>query len=429
MSTSEIFGYSETLPQKELFPTLPCKRSTNETMKAVEWMGNSSIRVVSVPKVVITDPKDVIVKITGTTICGSDLHLYHNMFPGKVMEKHDILGHEAVGIVESVGHEVMKFQPGDRVVISFAIACGFCSYCQKEEFSLCENTNQSREEFEIYGSRTSGIFGYSKLMGHYEGLQAEYARVPYGDRNLLKISVKLPDEVAVLLSDVVNTGWHGNALANVQKGDVVAIWGAGPIGCATAVWAAFRGADQIIVIDKEDYRLNLIKKNVSNVSTINFTKEKDVFKAVRSIKPEGPSVCIECAGFRYPKGFSHTLEHKLGLETDDSCIITEMFHVAKKRARIILLGDYVGYCNQFPIGMLHAKSLLVTGGQTFVQQYWETLLRYMEREDVDFSWMITHKFTLDEAVKAYNKFDSHQDDVLKVFLKTNTNKVQQFQEI
>uniref|UniRef100_A0A7S1KQG6 Enoyl reductase (ER) domain-containing protein n=1 Tax=Percolomonas cosmopolitus TaxID=63605 RepID=A0A7S1KQG6_9EUKA len=405
------------------FPTLPAKRSETEKMKAVEWLGTKSVRVSEVPKVEITDPQDVLVKITGTTICGSDLHLYHNLFPSGSMHKHDILGHEAVGIVESVGHQVKNIQPGDRVAISFDICCGQCQYCQREEYSLCDRTNPSKEMEAFYGSRSAGIFGYSHLLGGYEGIQAEYARVPYGDHNCLKLSGKLPDEVAVLLSDVACTAWHGNELAKVGPGDIVAVFGCGPVGAAAAMWASFRGASRVIVVDKEQYRLDLVAKNVKNVETVNISKV-DVIKTIQKLVPHGVTATIECAGFRFPRDFLHKIQQKLRIETDDSQIIDDIFTVSRKHGRIALIGDYIGFANQFPIGMLHAKSLQLTGGQCFVQKYWKHLCHILENGEADLSWIITHRFPFEDAAKVYKMFDQHEDGIVKCFLKTHTQDTQ-----
>uniref|UniRef100_A0A7S1KPV6 Uncharacterized protein n=1 Tax=Percolomonas cosmopolitus TaxID=63605 RepID=A0A7S1KPV6_9EUKA len=404
------------------FPTVPCKRSETKKMKALEYIGKKKVRLTEVPRVILTDPKDAIVRITATTICGSDLHLYHGLFPE--VYKHDILGHEAIGIVEEVNTGVTKFKKGDRVALSCIFACGECQYCQREEYSLCDNTNSSKKEESFYGHRTSGIPGYSHLMGGYEGFQAEYARVPIADMNLIPLSDNISVENAILLSDVANTAWHGNDIASVGDGDIVGIWGAGPVGLVAAFFSAYRGASRVIVIDNDNFRLNLAKKNVEGVETINF-KEEDVTKTLQKLVPGGLTVGIECVGFRFPKDVSHKIQQLLKLETDDSGIIDEIFTNVCKHARVALLGDYLSYCNSFPIGMLHAKSLQLFAGQNFAQKYQHHLAKLMETGEIDLSWIFTHRLPFSDTAKAYAMFDKHQDNMVKVRLDVSLETPQQ----
>eukprot|EP01125_Pyxidicula_operculata_P009882 TRINITY_DN3250_c0_g1_i3.p1 TRINITY_DN3250_c0_g1~~TRINITY_DN3250_c0_g1_i3.p1 ORF type:complete len:357 (-),score=40.64 TRINITY_DN3250_c0_g1_i3:283-1353(-) len=338
-------------------PSTDPKRS----MRAVEWHGSKDIRVGTKPRPIVTDTKDVIVKVTSCTICGSDLHLYHNEIPQ--MKSGDILGHECMGVVESVGKEVTKIKVGDRVVVSAVIADGTCEYCQKGMYSLCDNTNPSgTQAFMFGGQRTAGLFGYSHLMGGYPGGQAEYIRVPFGDVNCLQIPKDLPDEKFLFLSDVLCTAWHACELGNVSKGDTVAIWGCGPIGLTAAVWSKIRGASKIIVIDSIQYRLDMARSQ-TDCDVINFSDGTDVRKAVLDLIPGGPNVCIDAVGFRYAKSITHRLEKLVRAETDAIDSLSEAIYACRKGGRVVMIGDYIGLANHFPVGPAMEKGLTLVGSQ------------------------------------------------------------------
>jgi len=394
--------------------------SPTEKMLAAEWHGDKDVRVVEHAKPLVTDPTDAIVRMTSTTICGSDLHLYHNQVPGVgVMKPGDIMGHEAMGIVDSVGPGVKNLKPGDRVVISFGISCGDCEYCHKEMPTCCDTTNPSKQQETLWGHRTAGLFGYSHLCGGYWGCQAEFIRVPFADCNTLKVeNSDLTDEQLILLSDVLCTGWHGNELAEVKEGDVVCVWGCGPIGLASLAWAKFRGATKIIGIDKEPYRLAFAKEQLG-AEVINFDTE-NVIETIQKLVPGGPDVCIECAGFRFPKSFKHKVQTTMKLETDTMDILNEMIYVCKKGGRISVIGDYFGTGNGFMIGALMEKSIRLQGGQAYVQKYWHKLLNFIQSGKFDPTIFITHTCPLSDAGEAYKMFDQHKDDSLKIILKPST---------
>lgn len=263
------------MPKKEHTESITVipRHDENEIINTVQWMGTKDVRVVASPKPLVTDPGDVVIKVTSSCICGSDLHLYLGAMPG--MKKGDILGHETMGIVVDAGPEVTSVRPGDRVVVAFEIACGHCFSCKHQDFSGCDTTNPSVEQEMLYQHRTAGLFGYSHLTGGYEGGQAEYLRVPLADQNTLKLPPAdvFPDERAVLLSDILPTAWHANELGEVQQGDTVAIWGAGPVGILAAHVAQVRGAQRVVLIDKEQYRLDFAKQRMPDVTTINFQGE------------------------------------------------------------------------------------------------------------------------------------------------------------
>lgn len=407
----------QTPAEQAKFPTTHYKPDPEKNMIALEWHGNKDMRLVSRPKPMITDPGDCIIRVTTNTVCGSDLHLYHHEFSG--LSKGDILGHEAVGIVEQVGPECKTLKPGDRVAISFNIACFNCYYCNKQEYTHCLNTNPSTLMDKIYGHRLGGIFGYTHLLGGYEGGQAEFLRVPLADNNTLKIPDTLSDEKALLLSDIACTGWHANELGNVKKGDVVAIWGCGPVGLMAAMWAQFRGASKVIAIDNVSYRLKAAKE-VLGCDVINFDTD-NVVSTIQAITPLGPDVCIEAVGFRYAKSLLHKMERLARVESDTPEVLTECIKSCRKGGTVSIVGDYYQTCNGFPIGAVMEKGLTLRGGQSFVQRYWKQLLDYFVTGKVDPSFVITHKLPFDQIVEGYRVFDNKTDNAIKMVFKTSAD--------
>jgi len=364
----------------------------------------------------ITDPGDAIMRVTTATVCGSDLHLYHSEFMG--LSKGDILGHEAVGIVEEVGPECKTLKPGDRIALSFAISCGNCVYCKKQEFTLCLNTNPTPIMDKLYGDRIGAAFGYTHLLGGYEGTQAQYVRIPIADVNTLKLPDELPDSKGILLSDIACTGWHANELGDVKRGDVVAIWGCGPVGLMAAMWAKFRGASQVICIDNVPERLQAAHDLGCDV--INFN-QKNVVETVKSMTGLGPDVCIEAAGFRYTQSFLHKVERAIRAESDTPEILEQCIMACRKGGRISIVGDYYSHANHFPIGAMMEKGLTVRGGQAWVQKYWHQLLGYFVNNEVDPSFVITHQFPFEKFAEAYRIFDKKQDGAIKILLTTGAS--------
>jgi threonine dehydrogenase-like Zn-dependent dehydrogenase len=400
-------------PLDKPFPTIKAATDPNLTHTAVELYGNKSIQVNTArPRPVVTDPGDCIVRITTTTICGSDLHLYHHEFQG--IPKGYVLGHEPMGVVVSVGPSVRDINVGDRVVVSAVITEGDCWYCKNGFPSWCEGTNPSKRMEEVYGHRLAGIFGYSELLGGYDGGQAEYLRVPYADLNCLKIPVGIPDEKVLFLSDIMCTGWHGNELGAVAPGQTVAIWGAGPVGQMAAMWAKFRGA-RVIIIDKLAYRLSLAASSL-NCVTIN-SSEVSVVERMREICPGGPDVAIECVGFRFPESVVHKMERLLRAETDTPEVLHECIMCLRKGGTLAIIGDYYMLANQFPIGPLMEKGIVVRGGQVHVQRYWKHLLQLVIDQKVDPSFVISHIMPLEKAADAYKMFDKREQNAMKILLK------------
>ncbi|KAF2033037.1 GroES-like protein [Setomelanomma holmii] len=393
---------------------------SGEKMKALAWMGKNSVEIVEVPKPAIIEDRDVILKITGSTVCGSDLHLLH----GSVVElqKGDILGHEFCGVVDSVGSAVTKFKPGQRVVASFQIACGDCYYCKQKLSSQCEKTNSNTIENAMYGGRTAGMFGYSHFTGGFAGGQSEYTRVPYGDVNLLPLPDNVPDEEGLFLSDVLCTSWHAVVDTGVKKGDVVAIWGAGPIGQMAADFSLLNGASEVIMIDS-NWRLDFIKERYPHVRTIDFSKLEKGESVTSTLKKmcnnRGPDVSIECAAGEYAKGWAHYFEMMLGLETDTSELVNEMITSTRNFGSCGITGVYVGFTNHFNIGSLMERGIrLIGNGQAPVHKYWESLLKMIEDKQIKPLKMVTHRVRLEDLANVYHVFDKREDGMQKVFVET-----------
>jgi len=413
------FVQKEMLQQQQKLippPVAVSKKDTSKLMIGLEWHGNKDVRVVDRPRPMLTESRDVLLRVTTTTICGSDLHLYHNEFAG--MQKGDLLGHEFMGIIEQVGPDVKNFKAGDRVVVGFPIVCGECEFCLKKKFTCCERTNPNKEMETNYGHHIAGVFGYSHLLGGFEGGQAEYVRVPLADNSCLKVPDSLTEEQVLFLSDIACTGWHANVLGNVSEGQTIAVWGCGPVGLMAMMWAKFRGVKRIIAIDNVPFRLQMAKDKFG-ADIINFSQD-DVVKTCQKWVPSGFDVCIDAAGFRYTKSLVEKLERALHLESDQATVLNEMIFLCKKGGIISLVADYYAYTNHFNIGALMEKSLTMTGGQSPVQAYWQELLQYIEQGKVDPTFVITHRWPLEKASEAYKMFDEKSDNCVKVILKPSS---------
>jgi len=398
------------------------KEQAGVTMLASEWHGKEDIRVVSRPAPDVTDPADAVIKVTNAAICGSDLHMYFNSLSGLgAMLKGDIMGHETMGIVDRIGPDVKNIKVGDRVIVSGAIACMKCKNCQAQRYSLCDYTNPSSSQETVYGHRLSGIFGYSHQTGGFSGGQAEYLRVPLADNNLLPIkNDKLKDDQVLFLSDILCTGYHGTELCQVQEGDVVCIWGCGPVGLLAAMCALkLKKASRVISIDNNETRLAAARK--IGAETLNFSEFSSVTDEIAKRVQDGPDCCIDCVGFRYPKTLSTKVQMTLGLETDGCDVVKECITACKKGGKIALIGDYFGLTNGFPIGAMMEKGLTVAGSQVFVQKYWKYLLEQIENGVVDPSQIITDHMKLEDVAAAYKKFAHAQDGCIKVVLQTKFN--------
>lgn len=330
------------------------------------------------------------------------------------MHDGDILGHEFMGIIEQIGDQVKQFRLGQRVVVAFNIACGFCDHCQREEYSVCDTTNPSKLQQKLYGQKTSALFGYSHLTGGVPGGQAEYVRVPFADMNCLLIPDDVPDNKALYLSDIIPTAYHGCVIGNVKKGSTVAIWGLGPIGLLEARWCQLLGAKRIIGIDSVDERIQIAKQ--LGIETINF-KEVDTTKTLLEMEPNGVDCSLEAAGFDYAKSLLHKVERFLNLETDAGDILTEMITCTRKAGTISIIGVYNNTVNHFPIGPMMEKHLTITGGQSFTQKHWKFCLQQIQLGEFDPTFVISHNLTLSQVPDYYQQFDQKQQGALKCFVR------------
>lgn len=386
-------------------------------MKAVCWYGRGDMRTETVPDPVIENPRDAIVRVTTTAICGSDLHLYDGYVP--TMKKGDIVGHEFMGEVVDVGRDQKKLKVGDRVVVPFTIACGNCFYCKRELWSLCDNTNPNSEIAEAaFGYSPSGYFGYSHMFGGYAGGQAEYVRVPFADVGPLKVPASLDDEQVLFLSDILPTGYQAAEACNLHAGDIVAIWGCGPVGQFAIRSAFLLGAERVIAIDNIPYRL--AKAEEAGAQTVNFDDE-DVFERLKELTGgRGPDSCIDAVGLE-AHGVSldaiyDRVKAAARLVTDRAHVLRQAIHSCRKGGTISVPGVYAGVLDKMPMGMAFSKGLTLRMGQTHVQRIMQPLLERIDRGDIDPTTIITHRMTLDEAPKAYEMFKHRVDDCLKVVM-------------
>ncbi|KAF1988491.1 GroES-like protein [Aulographum hederae CBS 113979] len=389
-------------------------------MKALAWMGKNTVQVIDTYKPKVVEDQDVVLKVTGSTVCGSDLHLLH----GTVVElqKGDILGHEFCGVVENMGEGVKGLNKGDRVVASFQIACGDCFFCKQKLSSQCERTNSNTLEKGMYGGRTAGMLGYSHFTGGFAGGQAEYVRVPYGSVNLLKLPDSVPDEKGLYLSDVLCTSYNCVVDTGVSEGDIVAIWGAGPIGQMCAEFAFLQGAKRVIIIDS-NWRLDYVKEKYPKVETIDYSKlgkgESVVTKLKEMTDGRGPDDALECVAGEYAKGWAHYFEMQLGMETDTSEIVNEMIASVRNFGRVGITGVYVGFTNHFNIGSLMERGIrLIGNGQAPVHLYWDKLLKWIEEGKINPLNMVTHRVRIEDLDKVYYKFEKKEDGMQKVFVQT-----------
>jgi len=393
------------------------KWSATRQMKALRWHGKADVRLDTVPAPEVTEDEDVILRITGTTICGSDLHLYQSEIVG--LQKGDILGHEFMGIIDAVGPKVKNRKVGDRVVVSFQIACGKCEYCQKKFSSFCDRTNDSSLMQKLYGQRDAGFFGYSHFTGGYAGGQAEYVRVPYGDVNTLPIPEKLCDEDVLFLSDVLPTSYHCVVDTGVEDGDVVAVWGLGPIGLCALKWAKLKGAKRVIGIDRVPARLEKAR-NLCGAETINFDEVSDIPKKLLEMtNGRGVDVALDCGTFHEPKGMLHKAQKLLMLETDSPETVNECIKSVRKMGRVGVIAAYSLMCNQFLIGPLMEKGVRFIGnGQAPVHKYWEEILGRIQDGSFSAQFMVSHRVPIDDFPALYKAFQARVAGVEKVFVET-----------
>ncbi|HEY7498850.1 MAG TPA: zinc-dependent alcohol dehydrogenase [Vicinamibacterales bacterium] len=388
-------------------------------MKAVRYYGKEDVRVETVPDPKILNPRDAIVKITSTAICGSDLHLYGGFIP--TMQKGDVLGHEFMGEVVEVGKENTRLAPGDRVVVPFTIACGRCFYCKADLWSLCDNSNPNAWVAEkMYGYSGSGLFGYSHMYGGYAGGQAEYARVPFADVGPIKVPESLSDDQVLFLSDIFPTGYMAAENCGIKPGDTVAVWGCGPVGQFAIKSAYLLGAERVIAIDRFPDRLELAASE-GKAETLNYA-ETDVLDELRAeTGGQGPDACIDAVGLeshgRTLDAWYDLAKTSLYMATDRPHALRQAINACRKGGTVSIPGVYGGFLDKFPLGAAFAKGLTLKLGQTHVHKYMPRLLEHIERMEIDPSFVITHRAPLEDAPRMYETFRDKRDNCIKVVLK------------
>ncbi|MBV9076624.1 MAG: glutathione-dependent formaldehyde dehydrogenase [Methylobacteriaceae bacterium] len=387
-------------------------------MKALVWHGTADVRCDSVPDPEIEDGRDAIIKVTSCAICGSDLHLYDHFMP--TMKEGDILGHETMGEVVEVGRDNKVLKPGDRIVVPFTIICGQCDQCRRGNFSVCERSNRNKHLADAaFGHTTAGLFGYSHLTGGYAGGQAEYLRVPFADATHIRVPDGLPDEKLLFLSDIFPTGWQGAVQCDIQPTDTVASWGCGPVGQMAIRSAILLGAKQVIAIDRIPERLAMAE--AAGAITIDFSKESVVERLNDLTDGRGPDKCIDSVGLEAHA--TSTLDavydrakQAMMLETDRAHVLREMAYVCRPAGVLSVPGVYGGLIDKFPMGMIMNKGLTIRTGQTHVNRWTDDLLRRIEEGQIDPSFVITHKVSLEDGPAMYKTFRDKQDGCIKVFI-------------
>lgn len=389
-------------------------------MKAICWHGKQDVRVEQVPDPEILNPRDAIVRVTSTAICGSDLHLYDGFVPA--MERGDILGHEFMGEVVEVGDGVKNLKPGDRVVVPFPISCGNCFFCKQGLSALCENSNPNAYLAEkMWGHSPAGIFGYSHLLGGYAGGQAEYVRVPFADVGPIKIENGFTDEQVLFLSDIFPTGYMAAENCDIKPGDSVAVWGCGPVGQFTIRSAKLLGAEQVFAIDSVPERLRMAEEG--GAETINFETVGNVVGLLRDLTGgRGPDACIEAVGMEADgHGVQYAYDRTkqaLMLETDRPIALREAILSVRNGGTLSVPGVYGGFIDKVPFGSLMNRGITVRTGQTHVHRYLKPLLERIEKGEIDPTFVVTHTMKLEDAPEAYETFLHKGDGCIKVVLKT-----------
>jgi threonine dehydrogenase-like Zn-dependent dehydrogenase len=388
-------------------------------MKAVCWMGKSKVETLTVADPQLLNPHDAIIKITRTAICGSDLHLYDGFIP--TMESGDILGHEFMGIVEEVGKEVTNLRQGDRVVVPFTIACGNCLFCKKKIWAACDNSNPNAHLMEAaYGYSGSGLFGYSHMMGGYAGGQAQYARVPFANVGPLKIESDLPDEKVLFLSDIFPTGYMAAENAQIQPGDTVAVWGCGPVGQFAIASAFMLGAARVIAIDRLPERLEMAR-SLGAIAVDYSEEDVSVLTALKDLTGGiGPDACIDAVGLEAHsaqlQGTYDKIKVALLMETDRPSVLRQAIQAVRKGGTLSIPGVYGGLLDKVPFGAAFGKGITMKMGQTNMHTYMKPLLERIEKGQIDPSYIISHRITLEQAPEMYKVWRDKKENVTKIVI-------------
>jgi threonine dehydrogenase-like Zn-dependent dehydrogenase len=388
-------------------------------MKALCWHAKHDVRVETVNDPEILNPRDAIIKVTSTAICGSDLHLYNGFIP--TMQSGDILGHEFMGEVVERGSQVTNLEIGDRVVVPFTISCGNCFFCNKNLWSLCDNSNPNAWIGEkMYGASPSALFGYSHLTGGYAGGQAEYVRVPFADVGPLKIPDGLDDDKVLFLTDVFPTGYMAAEQCGIEPGDTVAVWGLGPVGLFAVRSAYMLGAARVIGIDRLPERLRLAAQD-GKTDVLNY-QDVDVVEALKTLTGgRGPDSCIDAVGL---EAHGETLDamfdnvaQAVMMESDRPHVLRQAIQACRKGGTVSIPGVYGGIIDKVPMGAAFNKSLTFKMGQTHMHSYMKPLLDRVQQDEIDPSFIISHRLDLSDAPVGYDMFLNKRDDCTKVVLK------------
>jgi threonine dehydrogenase-like Zn-dependent dehydrogenase len=389
-------------------------------MKALTWHGKHDVRCEAVDDPEILNPRDAIIRITSTAICGSDLHLYDGYVPQ--MKPGDVLGHEFMGEVVEVG-PASTLKAGQRVVVPFPIACGRCYHCKKQQFSCCDNSNPADKQDlgrEAYGEPAAGIFGYSHLTGGYSGGQAEYVRVPFSDVGPFVIpDDSIEDEKVLFMTDILPTGWMAAENCGIQRGDTVAVWGCGPVGLFAVQSAFLMGAERVIAIDHFPHRLELAKR--FGAECVNFEESK-VYEALWDMTGGvGPDASIDCVGMEAHGAFADNIWDQIKVSTfmgtDRGHVIRQVIKATRKGGHVSMPGVYGGFIDKFPIGALMQKGLTLKTGQTHVHKYTQPLYTAIAEGKLDTTFLISHTMALEDGPEGYRKFHDDQDNYTKIVLK------------
>ncbi|WP_292962863.1 zinc-dependent alcohol dehydrogenase [Novosphingobium sp. UBA1939] len=388
-------------------------------MRALTFHGTQDVRVDTVDDPEIVNPRDAIIRVTSTAICGSDLHLYDGVIPG-VMPG-DVLGHEFMGEVVETG-PLSTLRKGQRVVVPFTISCGQCFHCSRQAFSACDNSNPTEKQDiaeKVYGHATSGMFGYSHMTGGYSGGQAEFVRVPFSDVGPIAVPDHLDDEQVLFLSDILPTGWMAAENARIEQDDTVAVWGCGPVGLFAVQSALAMGAARVIAIDHYPHRLELARGLGAEV--INF-RESDVLDALMEMSGGlGVDAVIDAVGMEaHGYAIDNLLDiakQKIGFGADRASALRQALLAVRKGGRVSVPGVYGGFADTFPLGALMEKGLELRTGQTHVQRYMKDLLARIEGGTLDTTFLISHRLPLEEAATGYRNFKEQQDTWTKVVLR------------
>ncbi|OAP39148.1 glutathione-dependent formaldehyde dehydrogenase [Sinorhizobium glycinis] len=388
-------------------------------MKALTWHGKGDIRCEGVPDPAIEDERDAIIKVTACAICGSDLHIYNGLIPA--MEHGDVIGHETMGEVVEVGKAATELKVGDRVVVPFTIACGECFFCQRGYYSACERTNPDREKaVKMWGNSPSGLFGYSHLLGGYSGGQAEYLRVPHADVGPIKIPEELTDEQVLFLSDIFPTGYMAAEFCEIEPGDTIAVWGCGPVGQMAIRSAFLLGAERVIAVDTIPERLRLAE--TAGAATLDYMQEDIYERIMEMTQGRGADACIDAVGTEADSRASldslvDRVKVAAYLGTDRPHVLRQAIHCCRNFGTVSIVGVYGGYLDKIPFGSAINRGLTFRMAQTPVQRYLPLLLDRIRKGEIDPSFVITHRGSLDDGPNLYQTFNKRADGCVKVVLK------------